>query len=154
MEWRRISEYPHWWETIDAYTEAKTRKYDIENLSSDANLYFITSRPQVPDMKMVTECWLSSKMGITNPTVILALDKGQVAKGIGLTHFIDDNSDNCDSVAAATEGRCAVYLLARPYNSAYTNPNVKRVTTLSEFVGEAKGPKYVGPIGVSHAVLR
>jgi uncharacterized HAD superfamily protein len=144
--WERITNNAEWWcKSISPYAEAAEWPliHTLKLYQETGNLYFITSRPQVADMKMWTEQWLKMYLRLHNPTVILAADKGLVAAGIGLTHFLDDNADNCTSVAEQTAGRCATFILHRPYNAGYEHRHVARIHTLNEFrhaIGDPDSP--------------
>lgn len=141
--WGHITTHAAWWyQNIPPYSEAATStfKRDLHKIEDEMNLYFITSRPQVPGMKYYTELWLKERLKVRNPTVIVAADKGLVAAGIGLTHFVDDNADNCEAVAGAIGGRCHIYIPHRPYNSSFENKYVKRIHTLAEFTGAVLRP--------------
>lgn len=78
--------------------------------------YFITSRPGRM-AKFYTEMWLKFH-GMDMPTVVIADDKGSVAKGIVLDVFVDDKPENIQDVAATT-ARTRVYLIDQPYNREY-----------------------------------
>jgi uncharacterized HAD superfamily protein len=140
--WAHVTNRAEWWfDHIKPYAEAVSHPFlrDLHYLSEEANLYFITARPQVPGMKKWTEMWLRLYLKLTTPSLIIAQDKGLVAQGIGLTHFLDDNADNCTSVAEQTAGRCATFIIHRPYNAEYEHRHVKRIHTLADFTS-AIGP--------------
>jgi len=141
--WNHITNNAAWWfDNIRPYSEALTRSFmrDLSDIGESANLYFITSRPQVPLMKYYTELWLREHLHVRNPTVIIAQDKGDVAAGIGITHFVDDNTDNCKSVADGTHGLCKTFILHRPYNAEFKYSDVKRIHTLTEFTDAVLRP--------------
>lgn len=77
--------------------------------------YFITTRPGV-DTKGQSERWL--RPHVENPAVLIARsseDKGLLARGLGLTHFLDDKPENCHAVKTAIPS-CDVWLLTARYN--------------------------------------
>jgi hypothetical protein len=143
--WNHITEHAAWWYVhVKPYAEATTRDFlrHLSKIGESANLYFITSRPQVTGMKYYTEQWIAKYLGVSNPTVILAQDKGDVAAGIGITHFVDDNTDNCKSVADGTHGLCKTFILHRPYNAEFKYSDVKRIHTLTEFTDAVLRPNH------------
>jgi 5'(3')-deoxyribonucleotidase len=79
------------------------------------DIYFITARIGV-DVKRQTEDWLEM-YGFQSPTVLIAYDKGPLAKALKLTHFIDDRDKNCEEVADLSP-QTQVFLLDRDYNRA------------------------------------
>jgi hypothetical protein len=143
--WNHITEHAAWWfEHVKPYAETMTRNFlhDLSDIGESANLYFITSRPQVPNMKYYTELWLREHLKVRNPTVVLAQNKGAAAYGIGLTHFVDDNSENCEQVGETMKGRCHTCIIHRPYNAEFKHEHVKRIHTLTEFTDAVLRPNH------------
>lgn len=68
-----------------------------------ARLVFITARPEVAGNLTYRETvnWLRQVAFVNDPYVIIAHDKGAVARAVGLTHFIDDKFQNCVEVLYA-----------------------------------------------------
>jgi hypothetical protein len=102
------------------------RELDQLSLLGRADVYFITSRPG-QSAKRLTEFWLT-KLGMENPTVILADEKGPVARGLKLDVFIDDRPENIADVFEWTRRpqtpragdyagpQTRVYMIDAPYN--------------------------------------
>lgn len=101
--WRRLGVLPGAREMLDAIDDARHA------------VYFITTRPGVSTQHQ-TETWLRNF--VLAPTVLIAKtseDKGVLARGLGLTHFIDDKPENCLAVKSHIPS-CHVYLLDALYN--------------------------------------
>lgn len=80
------------------------------------DVYFITSRPGT-FAKYHTETWLKLA-GMSNPTVLIADDKGPVVAGLQLDVFIDDKPENIvDAVTARPAVRA--YVIDAPYNRVF-----------------------------------
>lgn len=77
------------------------------------NVYFITARPG-PEAKVQTEAWLDV-WGFSRATVLIAAEKGPLAKALKLDYFVDDKPENCLDVYHAIP-TCAVYMNDQPYN--------------------------------------
>lgn len=102
---------------------------DKQRMNGD-QVYFITSRPGKM-AKLYTEWWLRNH-GIGQPTVIIAYEKGPLAKALDLDMFVDDKFENCRDVARDCP-TCTVYLVDRAYNRDYTLPaGVTRVASINE----------------------
>lgn len=76
--------------------------------------YFITSRPGRTAKKQ-TERWLTKHLGLETPTVLIAKDKGLVARALHLNAYIDDKFENAMDVAFHSPGTRS-YLYDRAYN--------------------------------------
>ena len=106
-----------------------------------ADLYFITSRPG-REAKRHTEMWLQDHLDVKHPTVLIDKGgKGPIARGLNLTHFIDDRPENIEDVAHWSPST-RVFLFDAPYNADTINGVAyKRVTSFTEF-GEAVAGKH------------
>lgn len=101
-------------------------------------LYFITTRGG-DYAKWETEEWLRGQ-DFHNPTVLISPNKGPVARGLGLTHFLDDKPENCLDVWKESP-ETKVYLLDATYNqhpecfklAGY--PPIRRVFSVLEWIG-------------------
>jgi 5'(3')-deoxyribonucleotidase len=104
---------PEFWVNLDAIGRVDKFFEQLDGL--DADIYFITARTGV-NVKKQTEQWLEM-YGFESPTVLIAYEKGPLAKALRLTHFLDDRDQNCqDVVETSTETQ--VFLLDRNYNRA------------------------------------
>lgn len=119
--WKNIMSSVSFWEDLRAYPHVPSflweRDCDIHISLRDIDWYFITTRPGFR-VKVQTESWLQNN-GIDYPTVLIAKDaraKGQLAAGLGLTHFIDDRDLNCYAVMHYSPDT-QVYMLRHKYNS-------------------------------------
>jgi 5'(3')-deoxyribonucleotidase len=108
--WDDCWQDPEFWLNLDAIGWVDMFFEDLAEL--DADVYFITDRKGI-NVKLQTECWLQ-EYGCEAPTVLIAGDKGPLAKALRLTHFLDDRDKNCQAVAEATDTQ--VFLLDRNYN--------------------------------------
>ena len=114
------------------------------------DVYFVTSRAG-KTVKRQTEDWLKHYLGYDErfgcsqyaPTVVIVGkdDKGNAAKALNLTVFIDDKLENVIAVKNAVP-KCRVYLLNRRYNQSDLDDqyiggkmhNYIRVNTVQEFI--------------------
>jgi hypothetical protein len=120
--WASIKADTTFWANLSEYRGAAKFLWalDVEATIADyagkPEIYFITTRPGL-DVKVQTEEWLGGH-GVDTPTVLISRgDKGLLAKGLGLTHFIDDRPENCYSVKEHSPDT-AVFLLSWRYNEA------------------------------------
>jgi hypothetical protein len=121
--WKAIRESRTFWQDLDALPGVGGFLWDLDidaEIGENApEVYFITTRPGNA-VKNQTVTWLSEHR-VDFPTVLITRgDKGQLAAGLGLTHFLDDKPENCFDVKAARP-ECAVYLLSCRYNEAQQN---------------------------------
>lgn len=93
------------------------------------DIYYITSRVG-PYAKIGTEDWLMNQ-GVFLPTVLIVSGKtkGDVAAGLKLDLFVEDNKENAETVAMAG---VPTYLIDRAYNRGDVKAGVIRVRDLSE----------------------
>lgn len=93
-------------------------------------VYFMTVRGGVA-AKTQTERWLSD-YGFFKPTVLIARgDKGSLAKGLGLTHFLDDRPKNVLDVLHASP-KTKAYLLGCKHNALEQFTTMKAGATVIE----------------------
>lgn len=98
--WKHIKATPSWWGRLDALDKTnRTRKCLQSWYDSQYDLYAITTRPGA-GVQAVTAAWLQVEFNLPISVIITrnALDKARVACALNLTHFIDDNADNCRAV--------------------------------------------------------
>lgn len=133
--WTQIKESAVFWVSLPPTMEAPMALRALAQAYQQGhNVYFITNRMGIaPHMQSMI--WLINN-GFPTPTVILSGDKGPVAKGLGLTHFIDDKPENCFEVKAASP-KTRVAMLSKRYNQsaqeACRAKDVEIVSTIKEF---------------------
>lgn len=139
--WEVIKQDQTFWFNLRPMLETKAALDALQQgMLEGHEVYFITNRMGV-NPYMQTASWLI-RYGFGMPAVLLSPEvkrqsmKGYVAKGLQLTHFIDDKPENCVAVKEQLP-ECTVALLSKRYNE----PNqfelglkgIKTVTTLLEF---------------------
>lgn len=110
--WKFIVANPGWWLTLHPYMDSVVNFRTLEQAGWD--IYFITAR-HTPHARRMTAAWLEMRYEIEHPMVILANDKGLVARALNLDAFIDDKPEHCIQVAV-TYPRTRTYLRARKHN--------------------------------------
>jgi hypothetical protein len=135
--WESIKSDYQFWQSLQPLPggTAMLRTLKAAEFERDAEIYFITSRPG-RTAKEQTEWWLQTR-GFSHATVMIARgEKGFFANGLGLTHFVDDKPENCESVKIARPG-AHNYLLSCRYNeSAHDRlkaQGIHVINSLSEF---------------------
>lgn len=121
------------WGQLHALPGAVEALTMLDKVRRDHDIYFITSRPG-NRAKWLSEQWLSWH-GFFQATVLIADEKGPVAKGLMLDIFVDDKPENIVDVAEARKKtRC--YLINRPYNQMLQslNQQITRVDTLNQVI--------------------
>jgi uncharacterized HAD superfamily protein len=132
-EWDRLETDTLFWSELPAYANAAEAISWLWWLRNNGHaIYFITSRPSGWSMKLAAEAWLRTH-GFNVPTVLFTRTKGPVAKGLELTHFIDDKPENVLEVAEACGPTCEVALYDQPYNAGFLKPGIIRVFGLAEY---------------------
>jgi uncharacterized HAD superfamily protein len=86
-----------------------------------ANVTFVTARSEhvrgVTPTQRQTARWLANH-GFENPTVIVAHEKGEICKALGVNVFVDDNFRNCLAVRQACP-TAAIYMPVYTYNEKH-----------------------------------
>jgi uncharacterized HAD superfamily protein len=100
-------------------------------------VYFITARPG-RWAKQGTEHWLTTNGYAPGPTVLIADDKGPLARALKLDIFIDDRPENCMAVAQATT-TCRVFMVDAPYNRHERIHDVTNVASALAALQECEG---------------
>lgn len=120
--WKAITADPLFWTKLRPMVETESALVTFNKVyQSGHEVYFITNRPGIAPHTQ-TMVWLMAH-GFPTPTVLMSPEvnkqsmKGHVAKGLSLTHFIDDKPENCWAVKAAAPD-CLVALYSRRYNEA------------------------------------
>lgn len=126
--WENCWADPEFWLNLSA--RGYIDKFFERLYTVNADIYFITARIGV-NVKQQTEQWLEM-FGFQFPTVLIAFDKGPLAKALKLTHFLDDRDKNCFDVADLSP-ETQVFLLDRNYNrDSQRMLKAAGVTVLSE----------------------
>lgn len=92
-------------------------------LTSDHDVFFVTSRPQTAgfSMKRQTEMQLSD-YGVCYPTVIVESDKGPVAAALKLDAFVDDRPENLLRIQECSPGT-RIFLMDQMHNAEFKQPD-------------------------------
>lgn len=107
----------------------------LQKIKAEPNLYFITSRVGVT-AKRQTELWLSRQCHGLHPTILISSHKALCCKALGITHYIDDNIENCEDVRDnAPDTKC--YMMERTWNKPVDE--VPIVKSLQEFLEIVRG---------------
>lgn len=141
--WKLITSDPKFWATLRPTLQAaQALQILTEAYLTGHRVYFLTDRPGV-NTHQQSMVWLMNNGYGAFPQVLVTADKGPVAKGLGLTHLIDDKIENCEQVAASTlkinsleKPTCRVFCLTTRYNKDHQfadTLNITRVNTLEEF---------------------
>jgi 5'(3')-deoxyribonucleotidase len=148
--WNSVKNDPGFWLTLDPLFEAQQALSVLSTMYNVGHeVYFMTTRMGVhPHLQSMT--WLELN-GFPNASVLISSNKGPVAQGLALTHFIDDKPENCFDVDAACnptiefagtktkEIKTKVYLFRRKWNDypKYMEPaaeaGITVVTSLRDF---------------------
>lgn len=135
--WKLIKSDPLFWFSLPSNFEAPLALDVLREIyASGHEVYFITNRMGIhPHVQ--TYGWLM-KYGYPNPQVLVSEDKGPIAKGLKLTHFIDDKPSNTYEVAVASPST-KVFLLKKNWNDhedvriACKSMGIEIITSLKEF---------------------
>lgn len=118
------------WGGLHAYKGVPEAIDRLNTMSVDGHdIYFITSRPGHL-AKFWTELWLD-RLGMSRPTVLIASDKGSVAKGLELDAFIDDKPENIADVHLASPNTMVI-LINRPYNRSVQHLSLGMVSIAND----------------------
>lgn len=130
--WGAVDEIPNWWMTLLPIPSPG----ELERLARAAavhDVYFITNRRRTVGLGVETQSqlWLQG-LGIQADHVIATQKgkKGKLCAALDLTHFVDDNAENCEEIEAAG---IQTYCRTWPYNSEWSG---KRVSSLGQFLSE------------------
>lgn len=114
--WEHIFADPTFWSSLDPYWYTPTVLEKVRELSSEHDVYFVTSRPGIRS-KHQTEVWLATHSGdfLWNPTVLVSSEKAECAHALKLDFYIDDYINNCIATAQVT-GPYRTFMLDQPWN--------------------------------------
>jgi hypothetical protein len=108
----------------------------LASLAEIEEVYFATNRPGGIEALRGTKDFLRSKIGISDPNVILTARKGDAAMTVGATHFIDDKAGNA-VFAKYHSPNTKVFLLDALYNQfdqSVLGTKVLRAASFEEFL--------------------
>jgi uncharacterized HAD superfamily protein len=131
--WKSVIEDSTFWYSLFPYEG--TMEFLSKLDPNDHDFYFITNRPGAT-AKMQTEDWLdfhgvfNNAPALATPTVMISTEKGLCAKALNLNLYIDDKTENCLDVNAASP-RTRVIMLAQPWNAAQMG--ILRIESLDQF---------------------
>lgn len=131
--WENIKADDIFWYTLFPYDGAV--EFMARLNSAEHDIYFITSRPGIA-AKMQTENWIEfynfglQTEAFSYPTVLISSEKGMCARALKLDLYIDDRTENCLDVNAASP-TTRVVMLARPWNTAQMG--ILRAESLQQF---------------------
>jgi hypothetical protein len=136
--WQKAGNSTWWQSAIDTYPTITDKLLtQLKCLDNDHDVYFVSSRPAIKYMRYCTEDWISNFLRIDRPMVLLAAgpaQKANVALGLQLDAFLDDNGDNCAHIATRTSRSCLVGLLDKPYNKEFQYDGVQRFASVHDFL--------------------
>lgn len=110
------------WLCLDPYRDVGNAVQRL--LTSGHDVYFITNR-YGRTAKAQTEVWLDAQTygHRTPPTVLVTPYKGLACQALGVTHYLDDNEDNC---LEATVAGARTFICDRPCNRSFSHRDVER----------------------------
>src|ERR1700722_5046616 len=133
--WAKVGEVGNFWGNLKPLP---TFDLETEELLYQAHfyhdLYFITNRFVTPGSSPLkqTKYWLMTHTCIKAANVIIAKNKGPVAKLLQLDYFFDDRPQNCQDVFNASDGKTKVYLCNAKHNQ--DSKYILRLDSLKEFL--------------------
>jgi hypothetical protein len=151
--WNHIEKNVYgFWESLHPLILPRTfRSIDILN----AEVVFLTARSQGhPNIQRQTQDWLY-RHGINRPAVITtqnsstaAYRKGMIARDIGITHSIEDKTENANEIRLIPGVES--YLLTTGYNKSDRYPPAFRVACVDEFLNKVL--EKISKEGISNGV--
>lgn len=98
---------------------------------------FITNRAKSrgASVRHQSAYWLHRAFGMDFPQVIVAANKGEVVKALGIEAFIDDNIDNVRDVKTKNP-ECRVFLMDASHNRNFDNEKhgIERIESFDAFL--------------------
>lgn len=142
--WKIIRTEPLWWAHLPIMPDVTPNDaHRLKLLSKTSELFFVTHRmSDASPVSTQTALWVKWNIGIEFPNVIVAKNKGDVARAIGLDFMLEDKIENAWCVHWITQDSkhpTASYLIDRPYNQHDPKPNVGspsiiRVNSVKEYL--------------------
>lgn len=137
--WKHIRSSSFFWSGLRPMGDPSALYEALLELRDVGDLYFITTRPGV-SAKEQTEEWLQGHFPLIQPTVLIdGGGKGPLARGLTLTHFIDDRPENIEDVASWSPAT-RVFLKNAPYNRSFSpnEPPYVDFTRVTDFLDFAR----------------
>lgn len=145
--WDFIKHSDTFWLNLGETSDAATLRMLIGQLEHQHDVYFVSSRPGTR-AKRQTEIWLYSRLGYPInvgsavwPTVCISSHKGDAAKALNLSYYIDDNLDNVWDVCVKSP-HTATFLLNKSYNQ-----HDDRIPVWLKGIEVSKAPLRVNTLG-------
>lgn len=135
--WNDIYDRGGFWQNLDPLPGVVDALDTLQHMeqAGDVRLVFLTARPEVRGKGtfMETKRWLENRAGVYHPYVVIAHEKGAVAKALGFTHFVDDKFQNVEVVRNAGVSR--TFFVCHPHGEQYV-PYVSKDTTVIKNLGQ------------------
>lgn len=124
--WAEVKRRVDFWATLKPMFGAQATIAELNLIMAAGHeVYYMTTRMgQSPWQQSLY--WLQQQGALSPQVLICRSDKGGAAKTLGLSHFIDDKSANCESVKEANP-ECRVFLLSRRWNEYWHEEAPKRL---------------------------
>lgn len=132
--WEAIKGSPSFWMGLRPLLEAPETITILNSLYHQGHEVYYISHRFGTGAHVQTAAWLMQQ-GALMPTVLMSGDKGPIAKGLELTHFIDDKPENALEVRLQAPS-CKTFLLSKSYNKIWHDhlaEGIIVVDTLKEF---------------------
>lgn len=135
--WRRIKANPTFWAGLQPFPFVPEQLVELAHARlAGHEVYFITTRTGIAP-HLQTVYWLHAN-GFSTPTVLISTNgdgKANIAKGLRLTHMIDDKPENVLKIKKARP-ECSVTMLNRRWNQEAQGECAKRDITVRSTVAE------------------
>jgi hypothetical protein len=140
---REIEAADDFWLALDPYHDTRAA---LQRLARLDRVYFLTRRFG-PTARAQTATWLRTHGYQGDPAVLVVPTdhaKGEIARALQLTGFLDDTVRVVQALARAPQ--CQVRLIARPWNQHFTiGRRVKRVLSVVEALDDLLTAPPAGP---------
>lgn len=131
--WQTIKASKTWWYELDPIpTPEEFEKLQDLEYRDGINIYYVTARPG-DYAKFLTERWIRTHCRIEHPTVIVALNKGEIAKHLKVDFAIEDRGENAEDITRYCRDPKNSFLINRKYNRRIPYA-ATRVDTFGEFL--------------------
>ena len=134
--WKRSEGIKNLWSDLEPLSSFDAETVELLYIAIQIHdVFFVTNRYDTPGASPMkqTKYWLYVHAFIQAPNVLIAKDKGPMAKVLQLDAFIDDRPKNCTDVLEAVPS-CRVYLADSSHNKPFNDPRIPRVNDLKEFL--------------------
>jgi 5'(3')-deoxyribonucleotidase len=132
--WNKLRADPYWWEDLPPMVSMDVF-WQIDELQERHEMLFVTARVSNHNVQRQTQNWLRDH-GITNPSVVVSVKKGEIAAAFGADYHIDDKPENAACVHwLADKKPCKSFLLLHPHTKdSWVPAGVRRITSVSEYL--------------------